>query len=69
MAQRIDLSKLTPAELAEIGNQVLRRLAQRLGTGVSREAEPIGPYNKHRSQHLNNSIIDDVEVAEIEGFE
>lgn len=69
MAQKIDLSQLTPAQLEEIGNQVLRALAKRVrGSGTSRDADPIGPYNKHRSQHLNNSIVaEDAEMlAEFE---
>ncbi|EME66850.1 MULTISPECIES: hypothetical protein [Rhodococcus] len=61
MADVPDLSKLSNEQLEAIGNQVLRTLAKRLRSGP--RADPIGPYDKHTSNHLRNTIVAEEESA------
>ena len=42
-------------ELAEIGNEVLRTLATRLGGDRSRDA---GDHQKHTGMHIRNTVLD-----------
>lgn len=65
---RIDLTKLSTAELEAIGNQVLRQLAKRLRSEADRDSPtPIGPHDKHGSVHARNTIVEEEVLAE--GFE
>ena len=68
VAKRVDLSQLSPEELADIGSSVLKNLAQRLQSeGEQRDGPtPIGPHDKHTSSHQRNSIVEEQTEAAFE---
>lgn len=61
MADRIDIERLSVAELESIRNEVLRVLATR--HLAAQGPTPVGSHDKHSSQHGKNTN----EVADIGG--
>jgi hypothetical protein len=57
------VSRLSPTELDSITNDVLRSLIGRQAESV---AEPIGPHDKHTSQHGRNTIVEEMVEGEFE---
>lgn len=61
MRERIDIERLSVGELERIRNEVLRNLALR--QVAAQGPTPIGPHDKHSSQHGKNTT----EMVEIGG--